>query len=473
MFCGGITMSKKSIINSIDVKSPCSEDWNEMQGNDEVRFCSHCSKHVNNLSEMTRKQAVRLVRESNGSLCVRYIQHPVTRKPMFAEQLLQITRRVPTVAAGVMSASIALSTQAYAQGSPNLPIEPNSRIEVSFDKDAKPGNDASGSVTGTITDQQGAVIVGAAISIVSVDAGMSAATKTDENGQYKFASLKPGTYRVEAGFAGFTKGFKQITVTDGDNAANIELAITMATTVEIRADDILNTVSGGIGISESYYVFSNPLTTAVLNEDLDESRELIIRGHNVNVVEKKNGGVTPLFIAVENGDVKMVEMLLQFRARINVRDSNKQTPIMKLDDDATPELVELLVRFGAKVNAIDKHGNTPLILAAGAADDKVLNALLVAGAEVNAANKEGQTALMEAAENDDLASVRLLLEHGAQVNAKNKDGDTAWDLTTDDEVEKLIETYGGVSGEPDEETSEPETKKPEILQITSLNYHQF
>lgn len=146
---------------------------------------------------------------------------------------------------------------------------------------------------------------------------------------------------------------------------------------------------------------------------------------------------------------------------------------MKLDDDATPELVELLVRFGAKVNAIDKHGNTPLILAAGAADDKVLNALLIAGAEVNAANKEGQTALMEAAENDDLASVRLLLEHGAQVNAKNKDGDTAWDLTTDDEVEKLIETYGGVSGEPDEETSEPETKKPEILQITSLNYHQF
>lgn len=467
-------MSKKSFINSIDVKSPCSEDWNEMEGNDEVRFCSHCSKHVNNLSEMTRKQAARLVRESNGSLCVRYIPHPVTRRPMFAEHLLQITRRAPSVAAGVMSASIALSTQAYAQGSPSLPLEPGQRVEVGLDKDAKPNTDATGGITGSVMDPNKAVIVGAEVTIVSVDAGISAATKTDENGTYRFSSLKPGTYRIEAESAGFTKGGTQIVVTNSNIAVDIELGITMATIVNVNGGaDISTSVSGGIGISTAYYEFSSPLAAAVLNEDIEEARELIIRGLNANGVEKKSGGITPISIAVESGNVEMVEMLLRFRAKINVRDANKQTPIMKLDGDATPELVDLLVRYGAKVNAADKHGNTALILAAGAADSKVIKALLEAGADVRAANKEGQTALMEAASTDDVESVRLLIERGANVNAKNNDGETALDLAFNDEIKKLLETFGGVSGETDKETPAPETKSPEILQITSLNYHQF
>lgn len=466
-------MSKKSFINSIDVKSPCSEEWNEMRGNDEVRFCSHCSRHVNNLSEMTRKQAVRLVRESNGNLCIRYIPHPVTRKPMFAEQLLQITRRAPSVAAGVMSASIALSAHAYAQASPTLPLEPSQRGEVSLEKDAKPNTDATGAITGTVIDPNGAVIVGADVTIISVDAGISSATKTDENGMYKFSSLKPGTYRIEAESAGFTKGGKQIVVTESITAADIELGITTTTTVDVSGGDDLGSSVGIMGLTIARVVYSGPLQTAVANDNIDEARELIIRGLNPNSVDKKSGGITPIFIAVENANVEMVEMLLQFRAKINVRDVNRQTPIMRLDDDATPELVDLLVRYGAKVNAVDKHGNTALILAAGAADSKVIKALLEAGADVRAANKEGQTALMEAASTDDVESVRLLIERGANINARNKDGETALDLAFNDEVEKLLETFGGVSGEPDEKTPEPETKSPEILQITTLNYHQF
>jgi hypothetical protein len=31
-------MSKKSFIDSVEVKSPCTEDWAQMQGNERVRF---------------------------------------------------------------------------------------------------------------------------------------------------------------------------------------------------------------------------------------------------------------------------------------------------------------------------------------------------------------------------------------------------------------------------------------------------
>jgi hypothetical protein len=110
-------MSKKNYIDSVRVEDPCTQDWDGMVGNDQVRFCSHCSKDVNNLSSMTRKEALRLVRRSDGRLCIRYMKNPQTSGPMFSDQLIQISRRAPRVAAGVMTASLSLSTFAYARRS--------------------------------------------------------------------------------------------------------------------------------------------------------------------------------------------------------------------------------------------------------------------------------------------------------------------------------------------------------------------
>src|SRR5215204_736151 len=108
-------MKKSGFIDSVRVQSPCTEDWNEMTGNDQVRFCSHCSKNVNDLSTMTRKEVRKLVLASGGKLCVRYVQHPRTGSPVFADQFVQIARRASRLAVGVVSASITMSTLAYAQ----------------------------------------------------------------------------------------------------------------------------------------------------------------------------------------------------------------------------------------------------------------------------------------------------------------------------------------------------------------------
>ena len=111
-------MSKKSFIDSVEVKTPCDADWHEMSGNDTIRFCDHCAKSVNNISALRRKDAMRFVRASKGELCIRYIANPATKRPMFADQLIQIARRTPGLAAGVVSASISLATLAYGQTQP-------------------------------------------------------------------------------------------------------------------------------------------------------------------------------------------------------------------------------------------------------------------------------------------------------------------------------------------------------------------
>lgn len=59
-------------LNVLDVPNPCSVPWDSMEGDDQVRFCRECSKHVFHLSNMTRAEAERLVLQAEGSLCVQF-----------------------------------------------------------------------------------------------------------------------------------------------------------------------------------------------------------------------------------------------------------------------------------------------------------------------------------------------------------------------------------------------------------------
>jgi len=62
---------KSSPLNHIKIASPCPADWNEMRGNKQKRFCTHCQLSVYNLSEMTERDAENLLFESEGKICVR------------------------------------------------------------------------------------------------------------------------------------------------------------------------------------------------------------------------------------------------------------------------------------------------------------------------------------------------------------------------------------------------------------------
>lgn len=61
-----------TVLDNLQVASPCHVDWNEMAGDDKSRFCGQCEKHVYNLSAMTTEAALDLVREKEGNLCVRF-----------------------------------------------------------------------------------------------------------------------------------------------------------------------------------------------------------------------------------------------------------------------------------------------------------------------------------------------------------------------------------------------------------------
>jgi hypothetical protein len=62
------------LLDDVRVASPCSASWDEMLGDDRVRYCLSCEKSVYNLSAMPRVDAEALLREraSTSELCVRF-----------------------------------------------------------------------------------------------------------------------------------------------------------------------------------------------------------------------------------------------------------------------------------------------------------------------------------------------------------------------------------------------------------------
>ena len=61
----------------------------------------------------------------------------------------------------------------------------------------------TGSIWGTVRDQQGAVVPGATIRAVNEETGMMRTAVADLAGRYAMPSLSPGNYRVSAGQPGF------------------------------------------------------------------------------------------------------------------------------------------------------------------------------------------------------------------------------------------------------------------------------
>ncbi|HEY4012216.1 MAG TPA: hypothetical protein VGM06_02670 [Polyangiaceae bacterium] len=60
-----------SILDQVKIASPCTAKWEDMVGDDRIRFCAHCRKDVYDLSAMQRDEAEALLHEKSGGMCAR------------------------------------------------------------------------------------------------------------------------------------------------------------------------------------------------------------------------------------------------------------------------------------------------------------------------------------------------------------------------------------------------------------------
>ena len=148
-----------------------------------------------------------------------------------------------------------------------------------------------------------------------------------------------------------------------------------------------------------------------------------------------------LLVAVKQGNVRHVQMLLEGGANVNAMNNNGNTALMLASSSGYADIVSLLIEAGADINIKAKDGhraldfapngqikkmlhddiNRNLLRAASQGDIKAVQNALAANADVNAQDRCGFTALIFAAANGRTDIVDLLIARRADVDAQVKD----------------------------------------------------
>jgi ankyrin repeat protein len=113
--------------------------------------------------------------------------------------------------------------------------------------------------------------------------------------------------------------------------------------------------------------------------------------------------------AAQDGDIGLVEQLLNQRHEINLFDDIGKTPLHYAVEAGHLNIVTRLLEAGADVNAHDesKIGNTPLNDNAGESSPEMVSRLLEAGADPTISGWMGMNAIHRAAERKDVDAGRV------------------------------------------------------------------
>src|SRR5438067_343158 len=108
-----------------------------------------------------------------------------------------------------------------------------------------------GTITGTVTDPQGAAIANAKVTITNEATGVVSETVTTDTGSYTRPALNPGTYTVSAESPGFQKSEQKGIILNPNQPVDVSLSLQVGNTsqtVEVTASaPLLQTESPIIG----------------------------------------------------------------------------------------------------------------------------------------------------------------------------------------------------------------------------------
>ncbi|NNF00801.1 MAG: TonB-dependent receptor [Pyrinomonadaceae bacterium] len=175
---------------------------------------------------------------------------------------------------------------------------------------------SSGQISGTVTDSTGAAVPNATVKIVSKSTGVAKTTTSNNNGNYRFLSVQPGTYTVTASGTGFSEQSLEATVNIGrTSTANFALGVgDVSAVVNVTGEEVQTTVSQPDAVLDNAEISKLPLNgrrfqdlaTLTPNVEIDAQRgQLSIGGQKgIDLAINVDGGdfTQPFFGGIRGGE---------------------------------------------------------------------------------------------------------------------------------------------------------------------------
>lgn len=217
---------KSDQLNHLRIASPCPANWENMKGDDRVRFCEFCNLNVYNIAELTRSEAASLVANAEGRICARLYRRNdgtvITRDCPVGWRAIR--RRVATAAGAVFAMLLSLSSIVLGQN-PSGQDKSSDKPGVTISRTRTESGTEKGIISGTIRDRNGAVIVRASISIVDQVTRRFINSESNDEGQFRISGLLPATYEIVVESPGFNRHTVKDLALGGRETIKVEVVL--------------------------------------------------------------------------------------------------------------------------------------------------------------------------------------------------------------------------------------------------------
>ena len=171
-----------------------------------------------------------------------------------------------------------------------------------------------------------------------------------------------------------------------------------------------------------------PIYLAAQNGHLEMVRLLMTLTTNPNGAI--NDGRTPIHQAVTYGHLEIIQCLMTSTTNPNIADLSGWTPIHTAAGHGYLEIVQLLMTSTTNPNVADNSGETPIHLAAANGHPEIIKLLMTLTTNPNIADNDGWTPIHSAAFYGHLETVRLLMKTTNNPNAPDNLGRSAENLAS-------------------------------------------
>jgi hypothetical protein len=171
---------------------------------------------------------------------------------------------------------------------------------------AASGQAGRGSISGTITDQSGAIIPGAQVALLDPATGITRHTVSSDAGLYSFISLNPGVYQVTVSQSGFAKVVRDNVRVSVDQTVLVDFALRVGGVNEVVT----------VRESESLIEPSNSTVGQLISADMIDRVPLLTR--DVYDLAQLSPGVTPANGAPNSSSSQAISSITSGRPGIDV-----------------------------------------------------------------------------------------------------------------------------------------------------------